>query len=165
MYATSVEPTVELRIGRLWRELRRGAGMNVLLAHLLGTGDDKLEPGEWDTLELLAQQPSWRMGDLARAMRVDPSTATRAVQRLKHLGFAERHRCQQDGRVAFVRLTVAGLDRYRVGNQQRQAVMHHLLARFEDDEAEHLADLLQRLVDSLDAFVASLDATEDKPRG
>jgi DNA-binding MarR family transcriptional regulator len=139
--------------------------MNVLLAHLLGTGADKLEPGEWDTLELLAQQPAWRMGDLAKGMRVDPSTATRAVQRLKHLGFAERHRCEQDGRVAFVRLTPAGLDRYRVGIRQRQAVMRHLLDGFQPGEAEQLGDLLQRLVDSLDEFVASLDGREDPPRG
>jgi len=159
------EPAVETRIGRLWRELRRGAGMNLLLGHLLGTGDDALEPGEWDTLELLAQQPSWRMGDLARALRVDPSTATRAVQRLISVGYAERTRCMDDRRVAFVKLTASGLQRYQVGSRQRHEVMGHLLADFSGVEAEQLADLLQRLVDSLDEFVAGLDAHDTSHRG
>ena len=43
-----------------------------------------------DTLDLLVQQPAWRMSELAEALRVDPSTATRAVQRLVRAGLADR---------------------------------------------------------------------------
>jgi DNA-binding MarR family transcriptional regulator len=130
--------------------------MNVLLGHLLGTGDDALEPGEWDTLELLAQEPNWRMGDLARALRVDPSTATRAVQRLIHAGLAERTRCSQDGRVAFVELSTAGRQRYEGGLRRRQRVMRELLDGFTPDERDQLAELLTRLVGSLDQLVSQL---------
>jgi len=152
------EASVELRIGLLWREIRRGAGMNVLLEHLLGTGDDALEPGEWDTLELLAQEPSWRMGDLARAMRVDPSTATRAVQRLIRANYAERSSCANDGRVAFVHLTEAGRLRYDSGRRRRQRLVHDMLNGFQPAEREQFAAYLQRFVDALDDVVAGLDA-------
>jgi DNA-binding MarR family transcriptional regulator len=170
LYATSVdqapEPSIELRIGQQWRELRRGAGMNALLAHLLGTGDDALEPGEWDTLELLAQQSAWRMGDLARALRVDPSTATRAVQRLIRSGLAERSSCTQDGRVTFVMLSSTGLERYRSGIRRRQQVMRTMLNEFSGTERELLANLLERLVSALDEFVHSLEPERElMPRG
>jgi DNA-binding MarR family transcriptional regulator len=135
--------------------------MNVLLGHLLGTGDDALEPGEWDTLELLAQKPSWRMGDLARALRVDPSTATRAVQRLVHAELAERSRCEHDGRVAFVQLSTVGRTRYEDGMRRRQRVMRELLHGFQPEERAQLADLLGRLVSSLDVFVSHLDHDRD----
>lgn len=153
--------SVELRIGQLWRELRRGAGMNALLGHLLGTGSDALEQGEWDTLELLAQQPAWRMGDLARALRVDPSTATRAVQRLIHADLAERSRCPDDGRVAYVQLSHAGRERYRTGLRRRQDVMQRLLAGFSGPECEQLAALLERLVGALDDLVGELSNDRD----
>ena len=64
--------------------------MVALRDHLFGAGEDALEPGQVDTLDLLVQQPAWRMTDLADALRVDPSTATRAVQRLVRAGLAER---------------------------------------------------------------------------
>src|SRR5204862_6141795 len=75
-----------LRIGTGWKELRRGAAMGVLRDHLFGAGADALEPGQVDTLELLVNKDAWRMSELADALRVDPSTATRAVQRLVKAG-------------------------------------------------------------------------------
>lgn len=159
------EATVESRIGLLWREIRRGAGMNVLLEYLLGTGDDALEPGEWDTLELLAQEPLWRMGDLARAMRVDPSTATRAVQRLIRAGYAERSSCVNDGRVTFVTLTQTGRLRYDTGRGRRQRLMHDMLDEFQPAEREQFAAYLQRFVDALDHVVAELDPGAEASRG
>ena len=81
---------VARRIGLAWRELRRGASMTVLREQFLGTGEDALEPGQMDTLDVLLSRESWRMGDLADALRVDPSTATRAVERLTRINLAER---------------------------------------------------------------------------
>ena len=54
-----------IRVGRSWRELRRGAAMSKLLEHFFGVGEDALEFGQMDTLDLLVQQPGWRMSDLA----------------------------------------------------------------------------------------------------
>ncbi|MBU3703389.1 MAG: MarR family transcriptional regulator, partial [Ilumatobacteraceae bacterium] len=77
-------------IGFSWRELRRGAVADRLRDKLFGEGDSALDPGQVDTLDLLVERESWRMGDLAEALRVDPSTATRAIQRLEKLHLAER---------------------------------------------------------------------------
>ena len=71
------ERLAALHIGTAWKELRRGAAMSILRDHMFGAGKDAVEPGQVDTLDLLVQQPAWRMSDLADALRVDPSTATR----------------------------------------------------------------------------------------
>ena len=84
------EREIAIRIGTAWKELRRGAAMVAVRDYFFAADEDSLEPGQMDTLDLLAQQPAWRMSELAEALRVDPSTATRAVQRLVRAGLAER---------------------------------------------------------------------------
>ena len=71
------------RIARAWRELRRGASAARLRSHLLGPDGPHLEQGQLDALEILASRSDgWRMSEFADALRVDASTATRAVERL-----------------------------------------------------------------------------------
>ena len=65
---------------------------------LHGTGDDASDAGQQDTLDIIVLRPAWRMSELADAMRVDPSTATRAVQRLAKIKLAERRTGHGDAR-------------------------------------------------------------------
>jgi DNA-binding MarR family transcriptional regulator len=147
-----------LRIGLSWIELRRGAAMSTLRDHLFGTGDDALEQGQMDTLDLLAQRRSMRMSELADALRVDPSTATRAVQRLVNVGLASRMASDEDGRVVMVAITEAGRQRHADVAERRSEVMTHVLGDFEPAERHQLADLLERFIGSVDDFVAQLDS-------
>ena len=142
-----------VRIGQAWIEIRRGASMGTLQKHLFGCGEDALEQGQMDTLDLLAQQQNWRMSDLAEALRVDPSTATRAVQRLVNVGLADRRPDDDDGRVVMVRITSAGRARHADVAARRSEVMRHLLNAFTPHERPVLADLLDRFVASIDDFV------------
>jgi len=118
--------------------------------HLFGAGADALEPGQFDTLELLVQRDGWRMSELAEALRVDPSTATRAVQRLLKTGLAERRPYREDGRVVMVSATPVGRDRYDAIARCRRAFMDQVLVSFTTDEREQLASLLDRLVAAAD---------------
>lgn len=145
-----------VRIGTAWIEIRRGASTSRLREFLFGTGDNALEQGQMDSLDLLATQPSWRMSELADALRVDPSTATRAVQRLVNSGLADRRTSEEDGRVVMVTITRAGRRRHAEVAQRRGEVMGHLLGSFEPEERAVLADMFERFVGSLDDFVARL---------
>jgi DNA-binding MarR family transcriptional regulator len=156
---TPEEMALAQRIGHSWRELRRGAAMSALRGQLFGEGDDALEPGQWDSLDLLVQRPSWRMSDLADALRVDPSTATRAVQRLLKAGLAERATCEDDGRVVRVSASDEGRARHVAISQHRRQLMAHILGRFDDDERERLAELLERFVSALDDAASGLTGT------
>jgi DNA-binding MarR family transcriptional regulator len=157
----AVEQALATRIGTAWKEMRRGAAMSALRSHLFGEGESALEPGQMDTLDLLVgrNQP-WRMGDLADALRVDPSTATRAVQRLVKMGLAQRHTSTTDGRVVMVSATKLGVERHARVAAFRRMTMGRLLAAFEPDEREDLATLLDRFVSALDDLVADLDDYE-----
>lgn len=145
------------RIGAAWIEIRRGASMAALRDHLFGTGDDALEQGQMDTLDLLATQASWRMSDLAEALRVDPSTATRAMQRLVNAGLACRKPSDDDGRVVMAAITPAGRARHAEVAERRAQLVEHLLGDFSPSERATLASMLERFVGSVDDFVARLD--------
>jgi DNA-binding MarR family transcriptional regulator len=143
-----------VRIGGSWRAIRRGAAWVGLRDYLYGTGSDALDQGQMDTLDLLAQQDSWRMSDLAEQLRVEPSTATRAVQRLEKDGLATRQPSADDGRVVEVSVTSAGRARHRDVANRRTVLMTHILSTYSADELPQLADMLERFVASIDEFVA-----------
>jgi DNA-binding MarR family transcriptional regulator len=145
-----------LRIGASWVQIRRGAAMGTLREYLLGTGDEALEQGQMDSLDLLARKPSWRMSDLAEALRIDPSTATRAVQRLVSSGLAVRCGHDDDGRVVMVSVTEAGRSRHAAVNARRGELMAHMLGAFTAEERPVLADILERFVSAIDEFVVDL---------
>jgi DNA-binding MarR family transcriptional regulator len=143
-------------IGRSWKELRRGAAMSALRDHLFGAGDDALEPGQWDTLDLLVQAEAWRMSDLADALRVDPSTATRAVQRLVKAGLAARSTDAADGRVVMVSASAGGHLRHEAIAGRRRETLATMLSAFDPDERRMLAALLERFVAALDEVAGHL---------
>lgn len=151
------ETSSDSRIGAAWKELRRGAAMSVLRDHLFGSGDNALEPGQVDTLELLVARDPWRMSELAEALRVDPSTATRAVQRLVKAGIAERTACSDDARVVMVSATEPGRVRHRAIVDLRRATLTAMLATFTTNEREQFAEYLDRFVAALDDYVRQLD--------
>jgi DNA-binding MarR family transcriptional regulator len=144
---------VARRVGLAWRELRRGASMGLLREQFLGTGDDALDTGQMDTLDVLVGADTWRMGDLADALRVDPSTATRAVDRLTRIHLAERLPDPDDRRVVLVRATPAGRERHEEAYRRWRKVLHDILGEFEPAEREQLAMNLERLVAALDRVV------------
>jgi DNA-binding MarR family transcriptional regulator len=150
------ELEVAVRIGTAWKELRRGAAMSAVRDWFYGTGVDAIELGQVDTLDLLAAQDSWRMTDLADALRVDPSTATRAVQRLVRSGLAERRQSDDDGRVVMVSATAAGRARHDAVAQRRRKALEVMLSEFDEEERRQLAELLERFVLALDHLAAEI---------
>jgi DNA-binding MarR family transcriptional regulator len=150
-----------VRIGLAWIEMRRGAAAVALRGHLFGTGQDALDQGQSDTLDLLSIRPSWRMSELADALRVDPSTATRAIQRLVNDGLATRQPGDDDGRVVMVSMSKIGRARHAAAAERRTVLMTHLLGAYTADERVVLADLLERFVGALDDFVRMVAAESE----
>jgi DNA-binding MarR family transcriptional regulator len=149
---------VAVRIGKAWSDLRRGASMALLRDYLFGTEEDRLDSGQMDTLDALIRKSSWRMSDLAEALRVDPSTATRAVQRLTKVNLAERSTDSDDGRVVMVRATEEGRRLHKEIDHRRGCVISQLMAAFTVRERTDLADLLTRFVRELDFVMKDLPA-------
>lgn len=143
-----------VRIGRAWRDLRRGASTAALRDYLLGSTEEAIELGQMDTLDLLATGKTWRMSELAEALRVEPSTATRAIHRMVKAGLAERLPDKDDGRVVCVQITEAGRAAYDAVSQRRLTLITHVMDQFRKDEIISFTELLERYVRLVDEFVA-----------
>jgi DNA-binding MarR family transcriptional regulator len=141
-------------VGTAWRELRRGAAMRALRGHLFGFGEEALHPAQLDCLEVLVQRGPCRMGELAEALRVDASTATRTLQPLVSDGLVERAPTIEDARAKVVRPTAAGRARYERLAAQRRSVLTDILRRIPPADREQLAVLMGEFVAALDSFVA-----------
>ena len=137
------------RIFDAWRELRRGAGVSSLRQHLYGSGDDALDPGQLDALELVLQRGAWRMSELANALYVDASTATRTIDRLVDSGLVVRRPATEDGRGIVVSATAKGRKQCARIQRGRSELMLTFLEDFDVGEAHALAALMERLVASV----------------
>jgi len=147
-----------VRIALAWREIRRGASTGALRQYLYEFGEETIEQGQMDTLDLLATKEAWRMSELAEALKVEPSTATRAVQRLVKDGMAQRRPSRTDGRVVEVEITDHGRRLHRGVAERRIQLFNHLLVNFGPAELPVLAEMLERFVGSVDDFVTSRTA-------
>lgn len=162
-----VDEAAVRRIVLAWRELRRGASGAVLRAHLLGPDGPPLEQAQLDALEILVAAPDgadgWRMSDFADALRVDPSTATRAIVRLEEHGLAERTKDDHDRRIVIASATARGRRMVERVGTNRATGMQRLLEPFDDAERIQFADHLERFVSSIDDLVAELARETDRP--
>lgn len=147
-----------LRVALAWRELRRGASGMALRAHLTGSLGNGLELAQLDALEIMASQPEgWRMTDFADALHVNPSNATRAVDRLEQLGLAERARAEDDKRVVTVKSTSEGRRLLQKVSRMRADGVSRLLEVFDEDELSQFAEYLERFVGSIDRLLDELE--------
>ncbi len=142
------------QIGGSMREIRRGTAMLRLRALVLGEGEEALELGGSDTLGLLSERGASRMSELADAMRVDASTATRAVARLERAGLVARAPSPDDRRVVVVVPTDAGVAAHLAMRKRYEKVMALICEGFDDAELRQLASLMERLVAGMDALPA-----------
>ena len=140
-----------IRLGRAWRAVRRGASVGKVRDRIYGTGADAIEPGQMDAMDLLVQVDSYRMGDLATALVIDPSTATRAVQRLIKDGLVEHVSRGGDARVVHVAATEKGRRIHDEVAERRRAVLREVLAKFPDDEASLITEYLEKFASGIEA--------------
>ena len=142
----------ELQVAAALRDLRRAMAAANLRARVYG---EDVDLRIIDTIDVLSAHGGLRVRELATALRVEQSTATRAVDRLEALGLAARADVEDDGRGVLVLLTAAGNDQHALFRRRRLELFERLLESFSRVEKE-------RLVDSLDRLVAELDRRTDE---
>ena len=128
---------VVLRIAGAWRDLRRIKPTELSIA---------LPIGQVDTMDAIAQIGPCSMFKMSEALRIDASTATRAVEPLVNAGYVERRRSDRDARTVIVQLTREGRRVERRLTQERLDNVDRTLSEFTPDERSVLADLLERMV-------------------
>jgi DNA-binding MarR family transcriptional regulator len=150
---SSVHVDLRRRIGRAWRQIRRGASAISVKDLFYGHGDDTLDLALADALAVVCQQGELRMGQLAEALQITPASTTRAVSCLADKGYVERVKAVDDHRSILVSPTPAGRQRFEVFNAKIQAGLEEILDEFTPEEQVQLAEYLERFVQSVDRFV------------
>jgi DNA-binding MarR family transcriptional regulator len=103
---------------------------------------------DYEVLLHLARAPDRKMRrvDLAESVLLTASGITRLLDGLERSGFVERVLCDSDRRVAYAKLTPAGLQRLRRASRTHVAGIEELfVGRFNDEERATLTELLSRL--------------------
>ena len=144
------------RVGRAWREIRRGAAANEIKGLFYGAeGDpDALDMALADALSVIVQQGPLRMGELAEALHITPASTTRAVSCLVGRGYANREKSVDDQRSYVVSATQEGERVQALFGQRIHDGLTQIMSRFSPDEHELLAEFLERFARSVDTYVA-----------
>lgn len=116
------------------------------------SGPMDLDRSAYGILCRLADEGAQRLGSLAMAFGLDPSTITRQVQALEKAGLATRASDPVDRRAWILSLTEEGLevlDRTRANRRQR---LDEILDDWADEERRTLGELLTKFNESMAAL-------------
>ncbi len=155
--AVTVNVDIRRRVGRAWREIRRGAAMVKVKDLFYAQGGEPLDIALADALSLICQQGPLRMGELADAMHITPASTTRAVGCLVDKGLVERVRAEDDQRSVVVNATMAGRERYGEISSRIQQGLSEILSDFSPEEQLLLAEYLERFVEAVDKLAQTAD--------
>jgi DNA-binding MarR family transcriptional regulator len=145
-------------VGLALRNMRRLRWQPVLGGTLSGAVG--LERGEYDTLDQVAWVPHLRMLELADALQIDASTATRAVDRLVKRGLLDRGRDPDDGRFMRVWITDAGRAVHSELLERMLTLLCGVLDQFDDDDREAIERLLPRLAEVISTGLRNMERGE-----
>jgi DNA-binding MarR family transcriptional regulator len=98
-------------------------------ARSLATVAEDVTLAQYRALVVLASRGSQRLADLALALAVEPSTATRMCDRLVRKGLVARRRSSGDRRTVRVSLTVAGAALIAEVTRGRRAEVARIMRR------------------------------------
>ena len=107
----------------------------------------------WALLVPLERDGEQRCSDLAASAGIDVSVASRQVAALERAGYVERRPDPRDGRATLLRLSGSGAAALASTRAVRDDWAASALARWDEDEALRLSELVERLVDDLEAAV------------
>ena len=138
------------------RSIELEAWINFLRAHaavtrqfnaeLLATHD--LTINDFDVLAQLSRAPEQALKrvDLAERVLLTPSGITRLLKGLEEAGYVSNRPCAEDARVTYAVLTPKGKRKLEQARKTHVASVRALFSeRFDKDELEALASLLERL--------------------
>lgn len=96
-------------------------------------------------LYLLAKNGKMKMGDLARRIHKDKSTATVLIKKLEQSGYIQKERCSSDNRIVFIALTEKGRAYTQATGEISHSLINTCYRGFSEREKQTLFDLLLRM--------------------
>lgn len=100
--------------------------------------DIDITAAQFRVLVLLASRGPQRPSDLADALQVAPSSATRMCQRLVDQGLVEREGNAADRRAVWLRPSAAAMELLRTVTRRRRAAINRALAAMDDGDGARM---------------------------
>jgi len=119
------------------------------------SGEMDIDRSAYGILCRLADDGPQRLGALATAFGLDPSTITRQVQAMEKADLVERRADEQDRRASILDLTREGRAVLEHTRAYRRKRIDAVFSDWEDVDREELARLLTRLNESIASLVES----------
>jgi DNA-binding MarR family transcriptional regulator len=116
-------------------------------------GEVNLERSAYGIMAKLADGGPQRLGALASAFGLDPSTITRQVQALEELGLAERKTDPTDRRASILDLSAHGREVLEQTRAYRRARLQQALSDWPEADLADFARLLNQFNASLDRLL------------
>ena len=117
------------------------------------TGDVNLERSAYGIMCKLADEGPQRLGALATAFGLDPSTITRQVQALEEIGLAARKTDPSDRRASILDLTATGREVLDSTRSRRRAKLQQALSDWPESDLTDFGRLLKEFNASLDRLL------------
>jgi DNA-binding MarR family transcriptional regulator len=122
--------------------------------HLSTTaGDVNLERSAYGIMCKLADEGPQRLGALATAFGLDPSTITRQVQALEEIGLADRRTDPSDRRASILDLTPTGREVLDQTRARRRNRLQEALSDWSESDLKDFGRLLKEFNTSLDRLL------------
>jgi DNA-binding MarR family transcriptional regulator len=125
---------------QLFTMFRRANPIHVSTTH----GEYELERSSYGILCLLDDEGPQRLGSIAAAFALDPSTITRQVQAVERLGLAARSADPSDRRAALLALTDEGREAVHRARAHRRSMLEQLLEDWTLEERQEFLRALRR---------------------
>lgn len=135
---------------QLTKVMRRSNAIHVSTA----SGEVALERSSYGILCLLADEGPQRLGSIASAFHLDPSTVTRQAQAVVKLGLAAKKTDPGDRRATLLSLSDFGERAIKEARDFRRRALDLLLAGWSEDEVEQFGSLLGKFNDTIDQWEA-----------
>ncbi len=114
------------------------------------TGEMTLERSAYGILCQLADEGPQRLGALAAAFGLDPSTITRQVKSLEDAGLAARTTDTTDRRASILDLTVEGREILDATRSHRRSRLYAAMSDWTTDERAQFGQMLERFNAAVD---------------
>ncbi|MEP7022502.1 MAG: MarR family winged helix-turn-helix transcriptional regulator [Actinomycetota bacterium] len=122
----------------------------------LGAAAEDTTMAQYRALVVLASRGPQRVGDLAGALGVTPSTAGRMCDRLLRKGLINRHRARADRRAVRVSVTAAGRQVVDQATAERRTLIAGILGNLPPAERPMVAKALQAFAEAAGEIPDSL---------
>jgi len=154
--ASSIEEQVEELVSVMHRLGRLGS----LRDPVSSIAELDLAPAQIHALMWLGIEGELAMGTLAQRIGATLPATTRAVDRLKSLGYVLRERDHEDRRVVHARLSAKGRRLHEQFDESFREKLTFVLAALSDTDRGRLLEILERLADNLSTWAETHRTSE-----